>query len=154
MHWKHLPDSSLTTVYSYPKVFWGSQCLDGPSVHHFGLSWNISKPPDGLAQNSMQTFMVPRRWIKMSPKLFLRSTMRVTFAVMSEISPKILGADIHVLLRKNSENCGDFSCRVIIRAKLWFVQYFGLWTNGCKTNDIPTSDTLCLMPIKKQILAC
>lgn len=42
VHWKHLPDSSLTTVYAYRKVFWGSQCLDGPSVHHFGLSYNIS----------------------------------------------------------------------------------------------------------------
>ncbi len=106
------------------------------------MSWQLF---EGLPWNLVQIFRVPMVWILMTlvvPWRVLECHNEVHICGWN-VSTTIgwidmkFGTSIYVPLRMNCKNVGDpFTFHPSTATKSKFVQYFGLWQNTCKTDDI------------------
>ncbi len=147
----------------------GWQCLSvGRSVHHFGPDWNISRTIRWIAIKSGTEIHVA--W-KMNSNNFgdpltshLAPPAGQNFHLSSEISPTStwwigtkLCADIHGSRMMSPTDLLNPSLFLLCHHEVDVCgfegnhQYFGLWWNTCKINDIPIncSCTLYLVLISK-----
>lgn len=117
-----------------------------PSGQSFHSSSGITQNPDGLLQNLIQTFVVPRYcfltpwW---SSDLSCSAARRLTFMILSKMSRQPLDGFPWNLVQISMSSgwtvlkCSDPVTFLLVASKFWFVQYLGFWPNTHKTNDIP-----------------
>ncbi len=115
------------------KYHGGQMSRSTPVGHSFHLSSEISPHLfDGLAQNLVQTFMVPGQSILMNPlNLPLAPPCRWLFEWNIWTSIGLIAMKFHTAIHVTLRMCNNFSSSAVIRTKFLFVRCFGLLSEPC-----------------------